>query len=89
MGRNRTWWNGVIRSVGFSPWRPEPNTGLTVSVAVEVVPGAGSPEHQLGRLVQVELTPERARQVADNLYEYAEKTDAAIEEAITALRARR
>ena len=89
MSRNRSWWNGVIRSVGFSPWQPEPGAGLTVSMAVEVVSGAGSPEQQVGRLVQVELTPVRARQIADKLYEFAAKTEEAIDAAIADLDRRR
>jgi hypothetical protein len=69
VSRVRVCWRGKVRAVGQSPFHAAPVIALTV----EVIPHTVNPVDQLGRLVQVELTPARARALGDRLYALAAK----------------
>jgi hypothetical protein len=76
VGRARSWWNGTVRTVTWSPWFGR----RVISVEVEVMPGGGTPESQRGRLVHCAMTPESARSLAARLVEYAVVAEASLDE---------
>jgi hypothetical protein len=71
MGRARSWWNGAVRTVTWSPWFGR----QVISVTVEVMPAKGTPGSQHGRVIHCAMTPQKARALADQLYLYAEQAD--------------
>jgi hypothetical protein len=72
MGRVRSWWNGSIKHVGWSPW----HVTKVVSVTVEVNSGGATPPGQRGRVIHCAMTPERARVLALLLMKYAMEAEA-------------
>ena len=71
MGRIKNDWLAELWSKGIKLCGSELKVCLRFAVR--------EPERENGRVIQVDLTPEDARSLADSLNEYADKVDAQIE----------